>query len=214
MKIQEKKKRKKEEADQDVTQRHSSKQQDFGAHFQVHDIVRPLSLASPNNGALAINGESAGLLPLAPQHAPDALVLLVVILVECAGVRGGGGRFLGGHEPAALEVVGDFVAEPALLVAPAGHLGLGVQQIPDARDAEAPEGVEGAVLVVDDLDVPGAAEEVDPASRGLAGGMGDGDAADLIGVAVAYGAEVEERFLGDCTGSVSFGAFPYASRRR
>ena len=70
--------------------------------------------------------------------------------------------------------------------------------MPDVAQTEAPGRVDGAVLVDDDLDGPGAAEEVDPFARGGRGGVGYGDAADRAGVAVCEGSEGDERFLGDC----------------
>lgn len=72
-----------------------------------------------------------------------------------------------------------------------------MEEVPDAGEAEPPGGVDGAVLVDDDTDVPGAAEEVEPLGGGARGGVRDGDEGDGAGVAVGEGAEGEEGFLGD-----------------
>lgn len=55
----------------------------------------------------------------------------------------------------------------------------GAVGVPGAGGAEPPLGEEVALRVVDDLDVPGAADEGDPALRVCLGGLGYGDEFDV-----------------------------------
>lgn len=64
-------------------------------------------------------------------------------------------------------------------------------------DAQAPQRVEVALWVDDDVDVPGAAEFGEPCGGGGGGAVGYCDEADGR-VAVREGAEAEKEFLCDC----------------
>jgi hypothetical protein len=84
-----------------------------------------------------------------------------------------------------------LLAEQVLVVAVAR-----VQQVAPVGDAEAPQGIEVAVLVDDDVEVPGAAELAQPGvGRGLCA-VRDCDEVDRR-VPVCEGAELQEQFLGD-----------------
>lgn len=124
------------------------------AFVKVHDIIRPRRLTSPYHHALRINSPRPSALPLISHHQPGAFRVgrprpPRAIVDPTAG------------EPFPLYRLGDLVAEPAFLL-PALDLGGGVEDGPEGGGAEPPGGVEGEVLVVDDGDIPGAADEVEP----------------------------------------------------
>lgn len=111
------------------------------ALLQIHNIIGPLGPAPPNHHPLPINSPRPRTLPLIPQHHPFGLGLP-------------------DRRPPP-NPLRDLVAQPPLL-APPLELGGGVEDGPEGRGAEAPCRVEGEVVVVEDGDGPGAAEEVEP----------------------------------------------------
>lgn len=173
---------------------HPSQLEDPCPVLQIHHIVHPQRLPTPNHRPLPIHSKRPGLLPLRP-HGRRHIVIVVIVLkaapllldLDCTA------RVL------LLYALGDLLPEPALLL-PALDLRGRVEDVPDAAEPQPPGGIQGTVLVDDDLDGPGAAEEVDPFAGRLGGGVGDGDAADRAGVAVRERPEGEEGLLGDCDG--------------
>lgn len=164
---------------------------------QIHQLVRGLCLAAPDHRPAPVDGKSPALLPLVAYGARGTEA--VVRLGACPRPRlrrGGGGG--GGTITTLLDGGGDARAQPALLL-PGGGLGGRVEVVPDTREAEAPGGVDGAVLVDDDLDVPGAADQVEPLLRGGGRRVRDGDAGEAVAL-VGGGelAEGEEGLLGNC----------------
>lgn len=75
--------------------------------------------------------------------------------------------------------------------------------MPVRSQAEAPGGVDIAVLVDDDLGVPLAADLRDPAVGGVLGRVRDGDAVDEVGVGGGEGGQFAKGLFGDCR--VGFG---------
>lgn len=67
--------------------------------------------------------------------------------------------------------------------------------MPNAPDTESPGRIDGAVLVYYHLDIPGAAEQVNPLTCGLFGRMRDGDTSNGAGVAVGESAKIDECIL-------------------
>lgn len=194
----------------------SSQSQKLSALFQVHHVICPHSLASPNDGPPPVNGKSARLLPLVPHDGGNAAVVVVVVVLagpdaatprSTTSTRGASSlgvlllvsRGLRRRRPLALHRLGHLAAQPALLLPPL-HLGRRVEQVPHVGDAEAPRRVDGAVFVNDDLHVPRAAQEVDPFAGGWLRGVADGDAGHGLAVAVGERPEVDEGLLGDCVG--------------
>lgn len=195
-----------------------SEAQHLHGRFQIHKVVRFGRLLSPDDGASAIDGKQTSLLPLVPHDSTGTAVTLLQ-RGRCRRRRRPSsallarGRLGAGSEAAVpLDGAGDLFAQPALLL-PALHLRRRVEHGPDAAEAQPPRRVRGAVLIDDNLDVPGPAQQVQPLARGLLGRVRDGDAGQRALVAVGYGAEGEEGLLRDCVGkAVSVQAGQYSFR--
>lgn len=146
------------------------------ARIQIKRIISRERLATPHDLALSIDSPSPSLLPLIPHDRPGALLRL---LISPRGAR------LYRIRP--LDTRRNGLAQPPLLLEPL-DLCRWVEHIPHGPEAEAPRCVDGAVLVDDDLDVPCAAEQVQPFLGCGLGGVRDGDAGYCAGVAVCDGA--------------------------
>lgn len=70
--------------------------------------------------------------------------------------------------------------------------------MPVGRQAQPPGGVDVALLVDDDVRLPGAADVLDPVRGGGVVAVGDGYAVDLGVVFYREGGQVAEGLLGDC----------------
>lgn len=170
--------------------------QRLSSSLGIQTIISPQRLLSISHGAPCIDGEQAGLLPLVAHDRTRAKVVVLTLLPSAAS-----------HRPVPVELLaeaarlgdgaGDLVAEPALLP-PGLALRRRVEHGPHGAEPEAPGRVGGPVLVDDDLDVPGPAQQVHPLARRLGGRVRHGDAPQPRGlVAVRDGAEGQEGFLGD-----------------
>lgn len=70
--------------------------------------------------------------------------------------------------------------------------------MPHVGGAQTPGSVDGAVFVNDNLDVPCAAEDIDPFPRRRFRRVADCDAAYCLAVTVGEGSQVEKGLLSDC----------------
>lgn len=169
---------------------HPSQSQQLSTLLQIHHIIRPHRLAPPNHSPSAIDSKGPRLLPLVAQHSRRTIVISLFTRSPRASHVGGL------HVASFLNGFRNLFPQPALFF-PTLHLGRRVEYVPHVGGAETPRSIDGAVFINDDLDVPCAAEDIDPFTGRLFGGVADCDAGYCLAVTIGERSQVEKGFLRD-----------------